>query len=92
MADLEDTVLSLRRVLNEKEREVSEYEAKTRSLESELGRARSRDSQPGVPRLESREEVSPGHIYVSSQLCRHLCFMYSNNVFAHVHVACETNR
>ena len=61
MADLEDTVLSLRRVLNEKEREASEYEAKTRSLESELGRARSRDSQPGVPRLESREEVSPGH-------------------------------
>ena len=61
MADLEDTVLSLRRVLNEKEREVSEYEAKTRSLESELGRARSRDSQPGVPRLESREEVSSGH-------------------------------
>ena len=58
MADLEDTVLSLRRVLNEKEREVAEYEAKTRSLETDLSRARTHETQAlAGPRLESREEV-----------------------------------
>ena len=61
MQDLEDTVLSLRRVLSEREREVSEFQAKMRSLESDLSRERTRnndDQTSAVPRLESREEVS----------------------------------
>lgn len=64
MQDLEDTVLSLRRVLNERERDVTEYQAKTRSLEADLSRerARSHDSQVAVPRLESRDEVSGGDV------------------------------
>ena len=61
MQDLEDTVLSLRRVLSEREREVSEFQAKMRSLEADLSRERTRnndDQTSTVPRLESREEVS----------------------------------
>ena len=61
MQDLEDTVLSLRRVLSEREREVSEFQAKMRSLEADLSRERTRnadDQTSTVVRLESREEVS----------------------------------
>lgn len=57
MQDLEDTVLSLRRVLSEREREVGEFQAKVRSLESDLTRERSRSENQTVPRLESREEA-----------------------------------
>ena len=57
MQDLEETVLSLKRVLNERERELGEYQAKTRTLETDLSRERSRENATPVPRLESREEV-----------------------------------
>ena len=59
MQDLEETVLSLKRVLNERERELGEYQAKTRTLETDLSRERSRSQEnpTPVPRLESREEV-----------------------------------
>ena len=61
LQDLEDTVLSLRRVLTEREREVGEFQAKIRSLESDLTRERTTRNEhqtpAGVPRLESREEV-----------------------------------
>ena len=70
--DMEDTILSLRRLLNEREREIDELKTLQQDLESQLNQQRSSSSSDEIYKVISTGPwVTPEALHTSSKASLH---------------------